>query len=259
MAKGSVFIVGAGPGDPKLLTLRAYELIMNADVVIFDRLVSKAILDLIPSTVNKVCKQETQQEINELMISEAKAGKQVVRLKGGDPLFFARSIDELRALRDINIDFEIVPGITSAFAAPAYAGVPLTDRKYASSVTIVTGHEAASKRSKIKWSQLAKVETLVILMGVEAFPKIARELISAGADRSTSVVAIERGTTEKQKTFLCTLGEAMEGEIYEKIKSPSVIVVGKVATFAKELDWYHLNSLYVSPLLQGTTVLEEKG
>ncbi len=259
MVNGSVFIVGAGPGDPKLLTLRAYELIKDADVVIFDRLVSKAILDLIPSTVSKVCKQETVQEINTLMISEAKAGKKVVRLKGGDPLFFARGIDELRALRDININFEIVPGITSAFAAPAYAGVPLTDRKYASSVTIVTGHEAPSKRPKIKWSQFAKVETLVILMGVEAFPKIARELVSGGADKSTSVVVIERGTTEKQKTFLCTLGEALDGEIYKKIKSPSVIVVGKVAEFAKEFDWYHLNSLYISPLLQDTTAVKERG
>jgi len=259
LAKGNVFIVGAGPGDPKLLTLRAHELIMDADIVIFDRLVSKAILDLIPSTVSKVCKQDTQQEINRLMISEAKKGKRVVRLKGGDPLFFARGIDELRALRNINIDFEIVPGITSALAAPAYAGVPLTDRKYASSVTIVTGREALSKRSKIKWSQFAKVETLVILMGVEAFPKIALELISAGADRSTSVAVIERGTTERQKTFLCTLGEALEGEIYKKIRSPSVIVVGKVAAFAKELDWYHLNSLYLSPLLQGTTAVEQKG
>ena len=256
LAKGSVFIVGAGPGDPKLLTLRAHELIMGADIVIFDRLVSKPILDLIPSTVSKVCKQQKQQDINKLMISEARSGKRVVRLKGGDPLFFARGIDELRALRENNIDFEIVPGITSAFAAPAYAGVPLTHRKYSSSVTIVTGQEDPSKRSKIKWSELAKVETLVILMGVGAFSKIARELISAGADRSTSVAVIENGTTKKQKTFLCTLGEALEGEVYKKINSPSVIVVGRVAAFAKELDWYRLNSLYVSPLFQAKKGLE---
>ncbi len=259
MARGSVFIVGAGPGDPKLLTLRAHELIMNADIVIFDRLVSKAILDLIPSTVSKICKQQKQQEINRLMISEARKGKQVVRLKGGDPLFFARGVDEIRALKENNIDFEIVPGITSAFAAPAYAGVLLTDRKYSSSVTIVTGHEDPSKRSKIRWSELAKVETLVILMGIGAFPRIARELISAGADRNTSVAVIERGTTDKQKTFLCTLGEALEGEVYKKINSPGVIVVGKVAEFAKELDWYHQNSLYVSPFFQGKTALKQKG
>ena len=232
---------------------------MGADIVIFDRLVSKAIIDLIPATVSKVCKQQKQQEINKLMISEARTGKQVVRLKGGDPLFFAHGIDEIRALKENKIDFEIVPGITSAFAAPAYAGVPLTDRKYSSAVTIVTGHEDPSKRSKIKWSELAKVETLVILMGVGIISEIARELISAGADRSTSVAVIERGTTEKQKTFLCTLGEALEGAVKKQINPPGVIVVGKVAAFAKELDWYHLNSLSVSPLFQGTTELEEKG
>ena len=123
-------------------------------------------------------------------------------------------------------------------------------------MTIVTGHEGHSKRSKIKWSKFAKIETLVILMGVGAISEIAHQLISAGVDRNTSVAVIERGTTEEQKTFLCTLGEAVEGEVNERMNPPSVIVVGKVAEFAKEFGWYHLNSLYLSPFFQDKAELE---
>jgi uroporphyrinogen III methyltransferase/synthase len=252
VTKGKVFIVGAGPGDPKLLTLRALEIVRIADVVMYDRLVGEEILRLVPQHASKIYVGKTpqrhvvpQEVINELLISKAKMGKNVVRLKGGDPFIFARGGEEVQALRAAKIDFEIVPGISSAFAAPAYAGIPLTHRNYSSSVAVVTGHQDQSKKEPtIKWAQLAScVDTIVILMGVATFKEIAGELIAGGLSPETPVAAIEWATTKRQKIIAFELGEAANGEISGFLKSPSVIVVGKVASLRGELVWSHKEEL----------------
>ncbi len=231
-----------------LLTLRALEVIRIADVVVYDRLVGEEILQLVPERALKFYVGKTpqrhlvpQEEINDLLISQAKMGKNVVRLKGGDPFIFARGGEEVQALKAAKTDFEIVPGITSAFAAPAYAGIPLTHRNYSSSVAIVTGHQGQSKHeTAIKWARLASsVDTIVIVMGVATLRKIAGELITGGLSPETPVAAIEWATTKKQKTLIFKLGEAAKGEICGSLKSPSVIVVGKVVSLAGEPIWAH--------------------
>jgi uroporphyrinogen III methyltransferase/synthase len=242
--------VGAGPGDPKLLTIRALELIREADLIVFDRLITESILKLIPERVQKIYvgkaphgKGITQNEINRILIDEAKLGKNVVRLKGGDPLLFSRGGEEAEALRKADIDFEIVPGISSALGVPAYSGISLTHREFSSSIAIVTGHEDPSRRGRrVNWSKLASsVDTIVILMGVENLRKIAEELIAGGLGSSTPVAAIEWGTTKKQKTLLFNLEEAYLGRVKDLIASPSVIVIGEVANFAKSLNWTKSN------------------
>ncbi|HYV99853.1 MAG TPA: uroporphyrinogen-III C-methyltransferase, partial [Candidatus Acidoferrum sp.] len=186
MTEGKIYFVGAGPGDPKLLTIRAFELLHTADVVIYDRLVSQEILNLIPKSVEKIyvgklpqCKGGIcQTEINTLLIEHARSGKLVVRLKGGDPFIFSRGGEEAEELMKEKLRFEIVPGVSSALAGPASAGIPLTHRGYSSSVAIVTGHEDPSKIcSKVDWAKLASaVDTIVILMGVGRLKQIAEEL-----------------------------------------------------------------------------------
>lgn len=248
MGRGKVYLVGAGPGEPKLLTLRALEIMRAADVVVYDRLVSKAVLDLIPERAVKLYAGKAaghncvpQEEINKLMISKAKDGYSVVRLKGGDPFLFARGGEEAQELRTEGVDFEVVPGVSSALAVPAYAGIPLTHRRLSSSFAIVTGHEAPlEKGSRVNWSKLASsVDTIVILMGVTTLPKASRELMAGGLSPETPVAAIEWGTTEKQRTVLFTLSEAAEGKALGQINPPSVIVVGEVAALAKELNWFN--------------------
>ena len=245
MTEGKIYFVGAGPGDPKLLTIRAFELFHKADVIVYDRLISQDILDLIPRDVEKIyvgklpqCKGGiSQDEINLILIQQARAGKLVVRLKGGDPLIFSRGGEEAEAVAKAKLPFEIVPGVSSALAAPASAGIPLTHRGYSSSVAIVTGHEDPSKMSsKVDWAKLASsVDTIVILMGVGRLREIAEELTKAGLEASTPVAAIEYATTEAQKTTLFSLAQAFE--VSKSIQSPSVIVIGEVAALAKTLHW----------------------
>ncbi len=254
MSKGKVFLVGAGPGDPKLLTLRAVEVLAQADVVMYDRLIGEAILEFARNDARKVnvgkrphCDGITQSEINLMMISEARQGRTVVRLKGGDPLFFSRGAEEAQALRNEGIKFEIVPGVTSAIAASDYSGIPLSHRTYSSSVAIVTGHEDPSKvEGRVKWGELAKsVDTIVILMAVERLNQIAAKLINEGAlHPETPVAAIESATTENQKTVLFTLGEAADGAVHGLISAPCIIVVGKVVGMATDLNWLSPNSLF---------------
>jgi uroporphyrinogen III methyltransferase/synthase len=176
MKKGKVYLVGAGPGDPGLLSIKAMKILEKANVVIYDRLITRAILRLIPKKAEKIYVGKrsgkhtiSQDKINEILIREARKGKVVVRLKGGDPFLFGRGGEEVQELRKSGIQFEVVPGITSALAAPAYAGIPLTHRKYASSLAIVTGHEDPTKpESSVKWEKLARsVDTIVVLMGYE--------------------------------------------------------------------------------------------
>jgi uroporphyrin-III C-methyltransferase len=245
LTERKIYFVGAGPGDPKLLTIRAFELLHAADVVIYDRLVSQEILDLIPNNVERIyvgklpqCKGGiSQSEINTLLIENARSGKLVVRLKGGDPLIFSRGGEEAEALMKEKLQFEIIPGVSSALAAPAYAGIPLTHRGYSSSVAIVTGHEDPSKiSSKVDWAKLASaVDTIVILMGVGRLKQIAEELTQAGLEGSTPVAAIESASTDAQRTLLFTLQQTQD--VLPNISSPSVIVIGEVAALARNLRW----------------------
>jgi len=250
MAHGKVFLVGAGPGDPKLLTLKAVEVLREADVVVYDRLVSKEILEFAPEDAEKIYvgkssdKHELSQEkINELLVNKALDGKKVVRLKGGDPFVFGRGGEEAEALADSKIVFEVVPGVTSAVAAPAYAGIPLTHRDYASSVAVVTGHQAADAESPIDWGRLAgSVDTIVVLMGVGSLESTANDLIEGGLSPNMSAAVIEWGTTEKQRILLGTLGTIAE-EVREKnVKPPAVIVIGKVVNLGSKLSWFKMPS-----------------
>ncbi len=244
--KGKVYIVGAGPGDAGLLTIKALELIKNADIVLYDRLVSDDILNMIPSKVQKVYVGRSvgddyshQGETNQLMLKHAKDGKKVVRLKGGDPFIFGRGGEEAEFLKENGIDFEIVPGISSATASPAYAGIPLTHRLLSSSVAIVTGHEDAQKDEMIvRWKELANaVDTIVVLMGMGRLQQIVDDLISAGMSRDTDIAIIENGTTTDQKVLLGKLSNVVDKVKSSSIKPPAVIVIGKVAGLAEKLDW----------------------
>jgi uroporphyrin-III C-methyltransferase len=244
--KGRVSLVGAGPGDPGLLTLLALDRLKGADVVIYDRLVSKAVLDLVPRGVAKVYGgkdpgpggENEQRKLNDRMLSEAMSGKNVVRLKGGDPFLFSRGGEEAEFLQENGVEFEIVPGVTSALAVPAYAGIPLTHRGLSSSVTMVTGQEAGSKRT-LDWDSIAKgSDVVVVLMGAAKVKKIAAELLKAGKPAKTPVAAIMWGTTRKQRMVTTTLGEAAKGGgLTNEIEAPSVIVVGRVVSLARKLGW----------------------
>ncbi len=256
MRAGKVYIVGAGPGDPRLLTIRALEVIKGADVVFHDRLVSKAIIGLIPNGVRRIYagkmpgyEESVQRRLNQLVLKEAKLGHRVVRLKGGDPLLFSRGGEEIEFLKGRGIQIEVVPGVTSAFAAPAYAGIPLTHRDHSSSVAIVTGHQVMAKKKNAgpRWSDLARgVDTLIILMGVAKLSEICGRLIQAGLAPSVPVAAIEWGTTQRQKTLLFTLKEAASGYYGGKVEPPSVVVVGKVVSLAPALRWYPREQVRVS-------------
>jgi uroporphyrin-III C-methyltransferase len=244
--KGKVSLVGAGPGDPDLLTLGALLRLREADVVIYDRLVSREVLGLIPPGVAKVYGgkdpgskgRERQDELNELMLEEARAGKKVVRLKGGDPFLFSRGAEEAEFLRDHGVEFEVVPGVSSALAAPAYAGIPLTHRGYSSSVTVVTGREAGPK-SKLDWAKISGgSDVVVVLMGAARLKEIATKLLRAGKPPDTPVAAIMWATTKRQRTVTTTLRAASkrQGDTKE-VKAPCVIVVGSVVSLAPKLRW----------------------
>lgn len=246
MKKGKVFICGAGPGDPGLVTLRAMELLKKCDVVLYDRLVGKEIIDQIPAGTEKVYVGRTvgdptthQDRTNELMARYARSGRHVLRLKGGDPFIFGRGAEEAEYLIKRGIKFEIVPGITSAIASPAYAGVPLTHRRRSSSVAIVTGHEGAEKDElAVRWDRLAgAVDTIVVLMGIGQLGQICRDLAKAGMKKSTPVAIIESGTTKKQRVVRGTLGTIAGAARKAEVRPPAVIVVGNVAGL-KSLGWF---------------------
>jgi len=248
MARGKVYLVGAGPGDPGLITVRGREVLKRADVVLYDGLVSRGVLRLIQPRARKLRVAKgprvqdafPQSQINQLLVQEAKAGRQVVRLKGGDAWFFSRGGEEAEMLREHRIPFEVVPGISSALAAPTYAGVPVTDRRYSSSVAWVTGHESASKRAHtVRWGRLARsVDTLVILMGVASWGTIAKDLKDAGLSPDTPVAAIRWATTQQQRTELFTLGESQRPSLRARLRSPSILVVGRSVALAPRLEWY---------------------
>ena len=244
--KGIVFIVGAGPGDPSLLTIRGLELIKGADIVLYDRLVGDPILNMIPGNVQKEYTGRNvgddsnhQDKTNELMLGYAKDGKKVVRLKGGDPFVFGRGGEEAEFLREYGIDFEIIPGVSSAIASPAYAGIPLTHRILSSSVAIVTGHEDVEKEGpKVRWKELVgAVDTIVVLMGMGSLEKIVSELIFGGIDMVMPVAVVCDGTTERQKVVLGNLSNIVIKVKDNKVGPPAIIVIGKVVDLAEKLDW----------------------
>lgn len=246
MGHGKVFLVGAGPGDQGLLTVRAVKVLRGADMVVYDRLVNKSILALAPKTAEKIYvgkrsgKHELPQEkVNELLVNAALDGKKVVRLKGGDPFLFGRGGEEAEALAERHIDFEVVPGVTSAIVAPAYAGIPLTHRDYASSVAIVTGHRAGNAGKIVNWSKLASaVDTIVILMGVESLESIATKLMEGGLSPTTPVAIIEQGTSKRQRSLIGKMGTIAKEAKEKHVKPPAVIVIGEVVTLGRKLSWF---------------------
>jgi len=243
---GIVYLVGAGPGDPSLITLRAVELVKNADVVLYDRLVSKKIISMIPKKTEKIYvgrevgdDYKHQDSTNDLMIKHAKSNKSVVRLKGGDPFIFGRGGEEAEYLRKHKVKFEIIPGITSGIGSAVYSGIPLTHRKYSSSVVFVTGHEDPQKaKDQVKWKQLAKsVETIVIMMGLSRIGTISKLLIAGGLSKNTPVAVIQNGTTENHKLVVGTLSDIEKKIKQHKITPPSIIIIGNVVKLHKTIGW----------------------
>jgi len=249
---GKVYLVGAGPGDARLLTLRAAELIERADLVALDALVSKDIAARIPkrTEVVYVGKRASahalpQDQINELLVREAKKGKTVVRLKGGDPFVFGRGGEEAEELIAAGVPVEIVPGISSSVAGPAYAGIPVTHRSYATSVTLVTGHEADSGTTGIRWPALAQLDgTIVFMMGFANLPTICQKLIEHGMSGDRGCAVISKATRFDQRTVTGTLRN-IEARVAEaKLETPALIVVGDVVKLHETLNWFESKPLF---------------
>src|SRR6266566_5276624 len=243
---GKVYLVGAGPGDLGLVTLRAKECIENADVIVYDHLANPELLRWARNDAEIIYagkesgESRTQHEINTLLIDKAREGKQVVRLKGGDPFVFGRGAEEAQAIADAGIAFEIVPGITSAIAGPAYAGIPMTHRGHNSHVTFFTGHEDPGKaESAIDYAALAKLGgTQVMLMGVERLEPITREMLKQGVREDLPVALVRWGTTGRQETLTGTLRDIAQRAIANGFAAPAVAVFGEVVALRESLNWY---------------------
>ncbi|MEW6159125.1 MAG: uroporphyrinogen-III C-methyltransferase [Verrucomicrobiota bacterium] len=252
-SKGMVYLVGAGPGDAGLLTLRGAELIRRADVVVYDALVNPDLLRLAPKTAEiiyggKRAKDHAipQEELNALLIRKAREGKTVVRLKGGDPYIFGRGGEEAKELADADVLFEVVPGISSVVAGPNYAGIPLTHRDYCSSFTVITGHEDPAKtETQLDWAQLARTPgTKVILMGVERIRTIAEALMKHGMAAETPVGMVRWGTTGQQESIEGTLATISELVERRQFSAPAVTVIGEVVRLREHLNWFEHRPLF---------------
>ena len=251
MSEGKVYLVGAGPGDPELLTLKGLRLLRAADVIAYDRLIDTRLLaharcDAELIDVGKIPGSRTQNEINILLIGCAREGKKVVRLKGGDPFVFGRGGEEAQALNDAGIKFEIVPGVTSAIAAPAYAGIPLTHRDHASSFTVVTGSSAPNGRpDSIDWHALAAVPgTLVFLMAWSNLEHIASRLIAAGKPADTPAAIVSWGTQPWQRTVEGRLDSIAESAKSSGLRPPAALVIGSVVGMRESLGWFEKLPLF---------------
>ena len=246
MKTGQVILVGAGPGDPELLTLKGRRAIESADVVVYDRLVGPAILDLIPDHAQRinVGKEPShhavpQEQINQILLEKALEGNQVVRLKGGDPFLFGRGGEELELLNQHGVPFQEIPGITSAIAVPAYAGIPVTHRDCCSSLHIVTGHQRAGQPLDINFRALVEAKgTLVFLMGVKALGEICQGLLDGGMSPNMPAAVVEKGTTPSQRVTLSTLGSLPEAAKENHVTSPAIIIVGEVCEYTQQFDWF---------------------
>ena len=243
--RGKVYLVGGGPGDPGLLTLRGKALLAQADAVVYDKLVGPGVLALIPPETERIFVGKTaghhpipQHEINQILLKEALAGKKVVRLKGGDPFVFGRGGEELELLVENNVPFEIVPGVTSAVSVPAYNGIPVTHRDFCSSFHVITGHTKKSDEADVDYETLVRIGgTLIFLMGVTSMPKICRGLMAAGMPRDMPAAVLERGATAHQRRVVSQIGRLTEDAAAAEIRPPAIIVVGKVCTLAQQFHW----------------------
>jgi uroporphyrinogen III methyltransferase/synthase len=250
--KGKVYLVGAGPGDPGLMTLRGRELLEQSEVVIYDYLANEDFLDFAPAGAQRIYVGKkggdhtmSQEEINALLVTKGR-DHLVVRLKGGDPFVFGRGGEEAQVLVAAGIPFEVVPGVTAAIAAPAYAGIPLSHRDYAASMAFITGHERDDKTdSKIAWDRLATgIGTLVFFMGVKNLSEICNNLIAHGRPEETPAAVIRWGTTSEQRTVVGTLGDIAEKVAQANLKPPAITVVGDVVRLREELSWFEHRPLF---------------
>ena len=250
-SRGIVYLVGAGPGDPGLVTLKALRLIKQADVVVYDRLVSAEVLALIPAGITRIAVGKAagrhcvpQPEINELLVGVARKGRRVVRLKGGDPFIFGRGSEEALYLKQQGIPFEVVPGVTSAAAAGAYAGIPLTHRGLSRTVYLVTGHQREDEPLDLPWQDLAAGDpTLAVYMGLANLGLIGDRLIAAGMDPATPAAAVQDGTAPSQKRVIATLGTLADAVESAGLQAPVMLIIGRVVELATELDWFQPQDL----------------
>ncbi len=246
MSTGKVWLVGAGPGDIGLFTLKGMETLKNAEVVVYDSLVGQGVLSQIPESarcinVGKRASNHTmpQEQINQVLVEEAKKGYRVVRLKGGDPFLFGRGGEELELLVKENIPYEIVPGVTSPISVPAYHGIPVTHRDFTSSLHIITGHKKQGESYDIDFEALVRTKgTLVFLMGVGALKDICNALLKAGMDKEMPAAILQKGTTAGQKRIVATVSTLEEEVVRQGIETPAIIIVGKVCSLADEFAWY---------------------
>ncbi|MCX7915712.1 MAG: uroporphyrinogen-III C-methyltransferase [Verrucomicrobiae bacterium] len=250
---GKVYLVGAGPGDPGLITVRGVECLQRAEVVVYDKLANPVLLQYAPASAERIYAGKdpqkhtlTQEEINQLLIDRARAGRTVVRLKGGDPVVFGRGSEEAEALRAAGIEYELVPGVSSAIAGPMYAGIPVTHRGLATAFLVVTGHEDPTKESpQVDWEQVARFfGTRVILMGVERIGAIASELMRHGLAADTPVAMVQDATLPRQRVVTGTLATIAEVAEREQIRPPAITVVGDVVRLREVLAWWERRPLY---------------
>lgn len=243
--QGQVYLVGAGPGDPDLLTFRALRLMQKADVVVYDRLVSPQIMELVRRDAEKIYVGKAksnhtlpQQDINQLLVDEANKGQRVVRLKGGDPFIFGRGGEEIQTLVDAGIDFQVVPGITAANGASSYAGIPLTHRDHAQSVVFATGH-LRDNTIDLNWPALAHAhQTIVFYMGLTGLSVICEQLVAHGMPSDMPIALVQSATTERQKVVIGTLADITANPETQTLKPPTLIIVGSVVSLHDTLNWY---------------------
>ncbi|BFM21024.1 siroheme synthase CysG [Gilvimarinus japonicus] len=243
--QGEVYLVGGGPGDPELLTLKALRLMQQAEVVLYDRLVSPEVMELVRRDADRIYVGKRRSEhaveqkaINQMLVDLACEGKRVLRLKGGDPFIFGRGGEEIELLAENNIPFQVVPGITAASGCAAYAGIPLTHRDYAQSVRFVTGH-LKTDNANLSWPELARVDqTLVIYMGLIELEAICRGLIQGGRASTTPVALVEKGTTQEQRVIVSDLASIGERVATESVSAPTLLIIGEVVKLHRQLSWF---------------------
>jgi uroporphyrin-III C-methyltransferase/precorrin-2 dehydrogenase/sirohydrochlorin ferrochelatase len=252
---GRVYLVGAGPGDPELLTLRAVRLLQKADVIVYDNLVSPGVLEFVAPTAERIFAGKRrnehtlrQEQINSLIVKLAQEGKQVVRLKGGDPFIFGRGGEEMQTLAAAGVAFEVVPGVTAASGVSSYAGIPLTHRDYAQTCLFVTGH-LKNGTADLDWPSLVRLnQTVVIYMGLAGLPEICRQMVAHGASPELPIAVVQDGSLPTQKVVTGTLSNMAERVAQAGLKSPSLIVIGEVVKLHQQLAWFQVaQQTLVSP------------
>ena len=248
--KGKVYLVGAGPGDPELLTIKASKILQQCDIVIYDALMNPIILDHVPESADKIFigksrhqSRISQEDVENLMVEKANEGNLVVRLKGGDPFVFGRGGEEAETLTKAGVEWDVIPGVPSGIAAAAYAAIPLTHRDCSDSVTFITGHEGTGK-PEIDWSKIKKHNnTLVIFMGISNLERIVSGLLQSNFSQDTPIAIIESGTTDDQKVRTSTLNKIVENVKKNPIETPALIVIGEVVKYSEKLSKFFLKNI----------------